>query len=171
MKPCKYEELAHLYPFGVLSEREKARFETHIGECAACRAIMEETGAIRSMAAAMEPAEPLAGLEERILNRIPDRKPVVAAPEPRWAFLRRWQRALIPASATVSLALLPVVLLTSPNKLPATAQPAPQAAAADTAPSTYLVAAALDTDAQSYLADDSETALENYYDSLIVSGE
>jgi hypothetical protein len=165
MKECRFEEQAHLYPFGILAGVEKERFETHMDGCEACRAIVREAGDIRRMAAAMEPAQPLAGLEDRILSRMPHRGPVAVS---RWGFVSRWQRALIPVSAALCAVLLALVLLTSPNKMPA-AQPAGAAAVSSDSPSGLLVQASLDKTQQMYLADDSDAALASYYDSLIAT--
>lgn len=165
MKECRFEEQAHLYPFKILAGAEKEKFEKHMAGCEACRAIVQEAGAIRRVAAAMEPAEPLAGLEDRILSRMPRRGLVAVS---RWGFVRRWQRALIPVSAALCAVLFALVLLTSPNKMPA-AQPAGAAAAVSDSPGALLVQASLDKTQQLYLADDTDTALASYYDSLIAT--
>lgn len=142
MKPCRFEELAHLYHAGALSPAERAAFEEHVLVCEHCREIAREVHEIRTMAASLGAHAPLAGLNERIMLGVKARQ-AKGAPDIQWAFLQRWQRALIPAAlAACLILLLGIVYLPSKSSM-VSQRGAPVQSAARTAqdtPSEYLMA-------------------------------
>lgn len=104
------------YLNGSLTEREKHEFEEHLKDCADCREIIEMTGELPYLA---EPAEPNAGMKERILANVFEEQPITAKPiektitkpaaEPsvqpvvRRSVRRKWQMPLIAAVLLLSL--------------------------------------------------------------------
>ena len=170
MNTCKFEQMAHLYPAGALSPEERKEFEAHVRECESCRAIANEVARIRGMAAALS-VQPLAGLDERILHKIRERRQP-GEPDPRWAFINRWQRTLMPAALVACVILFAAVLLTPRRKIPTpqiktvtnnAAQMTPHR------PSDLFVLDQLNDSEKTLVNSDSDAALNSYYGNLMQS--
>jgi len=168
MKECRYEKMAHLYPAGALSNREKAEFEAHVKSCETCAAIVKEVEDIRDVAIALGSEMPLDGLDRRIMNGITMREQS-GAPGAQWEFVRSWQKTLAPLAAAACLFLFTGVMSTTPRP-PAGKSGAGQGQVVSTAdtgrPSEYMVLDSLDSEGK-YLVDDGDAALSSYFNHLM----
>ncbi len=104
---CRHENIAYLYPAGMLAGEEKSRFEAHLRECDACKAIVSEEARTRDLyRLAPAPALP-SGFEERILQRL--EKEEWKASRTAKGLNMLFRRKIIPAAAIVAAAMLFVI--------------------------------------------------------------
>jgi anti-sigma-K factor RskA len=165
MNKCRFEEMAHLHCMGALSASEREEFEAHMQSCEQCREIARQASGIRELAAALGAEQPLAGLNERIMNGI-RRREDLGAPDLRWAFVRRWQRTLAPAALAACAVLILGLFFSRPK--PAAEIPVRSSAqpAAVEAPGQSLLARSLAPEDAALLADDGDAALDSHLQNL-----
>jgi anti-sigma-K factor RskA len=104
--------LTGAYALDAVSDVERAEFERHLGECAACRQEVEELRATGSRLAVAVAADPPAELRARVLaevtrtRQLPPRVPAIGAAGPRRT--RTWQVrvALLGAAAAAVVAVV-----------------------------------------------------------------
>jgi len=73
----EWSELAAPYALGALAPNERARFEAHLAECAACRSDVQALGEVAGLLAHAAPAAtPPAALRDRILREARQVRPI-----------------------------------------------------------------------------------------------
>jgi anti-sigma-K factor RskA len=165
MNKCRFEEMAHLHCMGALSASEREEFEAHMQSCEQCREIARQSSGIREMASALGAEQPLAGLNERIMNGI-KRREALGAPDLRWAFVRRWQRTLAPAALAACAVLILGLFFSRPNRPAETpVRSAAQTAAVET-PGQSLLTRSLAPEDAALLADNGDAALDSHLQNL-----
>ena len=101
--------LSGAYVVDALDDLERARFETHLADCADCREEVRTLTEAASLLGASASAAPPAGLRERVLADIANVRPLppvappVAPPAPQVVRRRRWAELVAAAAAVVAL--------------------------------------------------------------------
>jgi hypothetical protein len=107
---CRYEKIAYLYPNNMLSQEERIRFEAHLGACDACKTIVREESGMRGLYQESGFAEPPAGFESGIFNKLNKAKNTY---KPAGNIINRiFTREIIPAAALLSAAMLLMIFIT-----------------------------------------------------------
>jgi anti-sigma-K factor RskA len=101
--------LSGAYVVDALDDLERARFETHLADCADCREEVRTLTEAASLLGASASAAPPRGLRDRVLADIatvrplPPVAPRVASPPPLAVRRRRWVELVAAAAAVVSI--------------------------------------------------------------------
>jgi hypothetical protein len=103
----RWTERLSEYVDGDLSERDRVALETHLPECAECRAIVDDLRALVSEARALEPQAPAVDLWPGIEARIEAAsRPAPARPPAPWS---GWRLSLsLPQAALAAVALVAI---------------------------------------------------------------
>jgi hypothetical protein len=170
MKRCKFEQAAHLYPLGALTQSEKARFEAHMATCAGCARIAKEAGSISSMYKATGADAPSAGFEQRILNSIKARTETQPAGFD-WTPFFRLNKAMLPVAACLTIFLFIAVLFVSPTGAQKSVALTTTAAVTQQkmTPSGYYIKETFGENEGNLISGDRNTAVKSYY--KILSGK
>lgn len=126
MNPCEtYEALLDLYLDGECSAEEAARVQTHIKECSACQAYVDEMLAIRAAFPAVEDTTVPAGFAEGVMAAV--------RATPQKTKKTPWAKVLLPLAACCA-----IVILLQDVRMPSMKMAAPQEAAATTESAALL---------------------------------
>jgi anti-sigma factor RsiW len=164
MKRCKYEVSAHLYPLSALSPGERKEFEAHMAACGECARIVKEASRISAMYKTMSVDSPAPGFEQRILNSIRSRSEARSAGFD-WASFFRFNKAMLPVAACLTIFLFIAVLFTNPagalkNVATTTAAIANQQRLA---PSDYYIKDSFGKNEGTLISGDRGAAVKSYY--------
>lgn len=169
MKSCKREQMAYLYNTGTLSQKESEIFKAHLSGCETCRAIVSDVANIRGFASEALSEQPLAGINQRIMNGIKIRESEKKTTDAgsRWRFIYSWERILAPASLAACAALMFCVVTTTPEYNAPSSGAGIQSSAAPEKPSDYFVQYGGDAELSEYLGEDGDAALTSYFDNFL----
>ena len=101
--------LSGAYVIDALDDLERARFETHLADCADCREEVRTLSEAASLLGASASAAPPAGLRDRVLADIATVRPLPpvarpgVSPPPQVVRRRRWPQLVAAAAAVVAL--------------------------------------------------------------------
>ncbi len=160
MNEKKYIEMAHLYPYGLLTRGEREQLLVHIEHCNSCRRIVRKGEALRDrLASGCKVATP-DGLNARIRANLL-REGSIVQRGIDWVSVYLMSRKLIPAAACVAIMLFLATLLVAPGKAySGTGELAFQSVT----PSRYFIAHSLPPGERALLSSKSDLAVAGYYD-------
>lgn len=168
MARCRFEKSAHLYPFGMLSGREKSALEAHIGKCESCASIARDAKRIGLMYKTQPAPRPLPGFERRIARAIKEKSPAGRAGFDWMSFLG-FNKAMLPAATGLAL-IMAIAMFTSlgnifTGKAGGDGVVSSKQAAKTEAGAPYA-AGTLNDSERTLLSDDGDAALGAYYKHL-----
>lgn len=168
MARCRFEKSAHLYPFGMLSGREKSALEKHIGKCESCASAARDVKRIGLAYKTRPAAQPPPGFEQKIARSIKMKTPPARAGFDWLSFLG-FNKAMFPIAAGLALVMAIAMFISLGNIFAGKTGGAGVVSskqAAKTAAAARYAAGILDDSERALLADDGDAALGTYYKQL-----
>lgn len=160
MEKCRYYEMAHLYPYGMLEPEEEKEFLAHVEGCRECAAVAAEVSEIKKISDMAADAGAPAGLEARLKESLKQKAGEAPARVYRPAFGAQAAR-LMPVAACLAILLFAAVLFTPPNVAGDSAGSG--AASGEIQLSSLYLGDGTDEVDTYIIAGDKDTALVNYY--------
>jgi len=167
MNEKKYIEMAHLYPYGLLTRDEREQLLEHLEHCDSCRRIVRKGATLRDRLASDREVTAPDGMKARIRANLL-REGSIVQRGIDWVSVYLMSRKLIPAAACVAIMLFLATLLVAPGKAYSGEG---EITFQGVAPSKYFIAHSLPPCERALLSSKNDLAVAGYYDQLRIMND